>query len=111
MCGGGGERGGKNKAYFYPRVFSGVSKGSVGNKVVTGGYLCILMPFWCLLAPVILFNWVLLFLIGASLIAQLVKNLPAIQDTPVRFLGQKDPLEKGEAIHSSILGLPLWLSW
>ena len=30
-----------------------------------------------------------------SLIAQLVKNLPAVQETPVRFLGQEDPLEKG----------------
>ena len=32
---------------------------------------------------------------GASLIAQLVKNPPAMQETPVRFLGQEDPLEKG----------------
>ena len=47
----------------------------------------------------------------ASLIAQLVKNLPAMQETPVLFLGQEDPLEKGKATHSSILGLPLWLSW
>ena len=31
----------------------------------------------------------------ASLIAQLVKNPPAMQETPVRFLGQDDPLEKG----------------
>ena len=31
----------------------------------------------------------------ASLIAQLVKNLPTIQETPVGFLGQEDPLEKG----------------
>ena len=31
----------------------------------------------------------------ASLMAQLVKNLPAMQETPVRFLGQEDPLEKG----------------
>ena len=31
----------------------------------------------------------------ASLIAQLVKNLPAVQETPVWFLGQEDPLEKG----------------
>ena len=31
----------------------------------------------------------------ASLIAQLVKNLPATQETPVRFLGWEDPLEKG----------------
>ena len=31
----------------------------------------------------------------ASLRAQLVKNLPAMPETPVRFLGQEDPLEKG----------------
>ena len=31
----------------------------------------------------------------ASLIAQLVKNLPGMQETPVQFLGQEDPLEKG----------------
>ena len=31
----------------------------------------------------------------ASQVAQLVKNLPAMQKTPVRFLGQEDPLEKG----------------
>ena len=31
----------------------------------------------------------------ASLIAQLVKNPPAMQETPVRFLGQEDPLENG----------------
>ena len=41
--------------------------------------------------------------IWASLIAQLVKNPPAMQDTPVQFLGQEDPLEKGQATHSSIL--------
>ena len=39
----------------------------------------------------------------ASLVAQLVKNLPAMQETPVRFLGQEDALEKGKAAHSSIL--------
>ena len=33
----------------------------------------------------------------------MVKNLPATQDTWVRFLGQEDPLAKGMAIHSSIL--------
>ena len=32
---------------------------------------------------------------GASLIAQLIKNPPAMQETPVWFLGQEDPLEKG----------------
>ena len=35
------------------------------------------------------------YLPRASLMAQLVKNLPAIQETPVQFLGQEDPLEKG----------------
>ena len=35
--------------------------------------------------------------------AQLVKNLPALQETWVRFLGQEDPLEKEMATHSSIL--------
>ena len=38
-----------------------------------------------------------------SLIAQLVKNLPATQETQVRFLGREDPLEKCMATHSSIL--------
>ena len=32
-----------------------------------------------------------------------VKNLPAMQETSVQFLGQEDPLEKGKATHSSIL--------
>ena len=41
---------------------------------------------------------------------QLVKNLPAMQVTLVRFLGQEDALEKGTATHSSIFGLPRWLS-
>ena len=39
----------------------------------------------------------------ASLVAQLVKNLPARQETWVQSLGWKDPLEKGKATHSSIL--------
>ena len=38
-----------------------------------------------------------------SLIAQLVKNLPSIQETRVRFLGWEDPLEKEMVTHSSIL--------
>ena len=47
----------------------------------------------------------------ASLIAQLVKNLPAVQETLVQFLSPEDVLEKGKATHYSILALPLWLSW
>ena len=37
----------------------------------------------------------------ASLVAQLVKSLPAMQETWVRSLGREDPLEKGMATHSS----------
>ena len=40
---------------------------------------------------------------GASRVAQLVKNLPVMQETQVRFLSQEDPLEKEMATHSSIL--------
>ena len=39
----------------------------------------------------------------ASLVAQLVKNMPAMQETWVQSLGWVDPLEKGKATHSSIL--------
>ena len=38
-----------------------------------------------------------------SLVAQLIKNLPAMWETWVRSLGWEDPLEKGKATHSSIL--------
>ena len=40
---------------------------------------------------------------GSSLVAQLVKNLPAMQETPVKSLGQEDFLEKEMATHCSIL--------
>ena len=39
----------------------------------------------------------------ASLVAQMVKRLPAMRETWVRFLGREDPLEKEMAIHSSTL--------
>ena len=41
----------------------------------------------------------------ASLVAQLVKNLPKMRETWVQFLGWEDPLEKGKSTHSSI---PAW---
>ena len=44
-----------------------------------------------------------LSLAWASLVAQTVKNLPAMQKTRVQSLGWEDPLEKGMATHSSIL--------
>ena len=45
----------------------------------------------------------LLTTLWASLVAQLVKNSPAMQETWVRSLGREDPLEKKMATHSSIL--------
>ena len=42
-------------------------------------------------------------LFGEEPVAQTVKNLPAVWETRVRSLGQKGPLEKGMATHSSIL--------
>ena len=45
----------------------------------------------------------------ASLVAQMVKNLPAVQETQVQPLGQEDPLEEEMATHSTILA---WrISW
>ena len=41
--------------------------------------------------------------LASFLVAQLVKNLSAVQETPVQSLGWEDPLEKGMATHSSIL--------
>ena len=41
--------------------------------------------------------------IGAKLVAQAVRNLPAVQETQVGSLGQEDPLEEGLVTFSSIL--------
>ena len=43
------------------------------------------------------------YLSSSSLVAQMVKNLPAMKETGVQSLGQEDTLEKGMATHSSIL--------
>ena len=54
-----------------------------------------------------IFICLLIFLLSmtswASLVTQMVKNLPAVQETQVQSLDQEDPLEKGIATHSSIL--------
>ena len=42
-------------------------------------------------------------MLGVSFMAQRVKHLPAIRETQIRSLGEEDPLEKGMAIHSTIL--------
>ena len=44
-----------------------------------------------------------LMYVGAFLVAQIVKNLPVGQETPVQSLGGEEPLEKGMATHSSVL--------
>ena len=53
-------------------------------------------PYPVLKKKLFIFNW-------ASLVAQTVNNLPAVQEIQVRLLGWEDPLEKEMAIHSSIL--------
>ena len=47
---------------------------------------------------------------SASLVAQAIKDLPAIQETRVQFLGWEDLLEKEMAIHSSEIGMKI-LAW
>ena len=48
----------------------------------------------------------------ASLVAQLIKNPPAMQETWVRSLGWEDPLEKGKATQSGILAWRIpWTVW
>ena len=44
-----------------------------------------------------------IYIIESSLMAQMIKDLPAMQETLARSPGQEDPLEKGMATHSSIL--------
>jgi len=44
-----------------------------------------------------------LYILGASMVVQTVKHLPAMQETWVQSLGQEDPLEKEMATHSSTL--------
>ena len=68
------------------------------NSVCSTDCICISLRDF-LLMPII----VSVILSGASLGAQLVKNLPAVRETWVASLGCEDPLEKGKAPHSSIL--------
>ena len=49
------------------------------------------------------FNWLLSCMHGASLVAQMVKRLPAVRETRVRSLGWEDPLEKEMATHCNTL--------
>ena len=55
-------------------------------------------------------EWIKSRIYLGSLVSQLVKNLPAEQETQVQSLGQEDPLENGMATHSSILACRiLWI--
>ena len=60
---------------------------------------------WTFVGKVIslLFNMLSRLVTKASLVAQMVKHLPAVWETPVRSLGWEDPLEKEMATHSSVL--------
>ena len=60
-------------------------------------YLLLLLSLLCWAI-----EWSLAFM-RASLVAQMVKNPPAMRETWVQFLGWEDPLEEGMAIHTSIL--------
>ena len=60
-------------------------------------YICMAESLHC--SPETIVNW----LYWAYLVAQMVKNLPEMQDTWVQSLGQEDPLEKRMAIHSSYI--------
>ena len=70
-----------------------------------------MLQFWCWscflslpdLAAILISISVLLLIPANNIVAQTVKNVPAIQETWVQSLGQEDPLEKGMATHSSIL--------
>ena len=48
-------------------------------------------------------------MVWASLVVQTVKNLPAMRETWVQFLGWEDPLEEGTATHSSILAWTVFM--
>ena len=50
-----------------------------------------------------LFKFVEYEVMLASLVTQMIKNLPAVQETHVKSLDQEDPMEKGIATHSTIL--------
>ena len=65
--------------------------------------------YWILFSNILLQIFSYIFIndthLWTSLVAQMVKNLPEIQETQVRSLGQEGPLEKEMATHSSILVL------
>ena len=71
-------------------------------------FLHIIWFFYQKRENIILSLFSLLQFIPTSLVAQLLKNLPAVQETQVQFLCRENPLEKEMVIHSSILA---WIPW
>ena len=68
----------------------------IGYTFHQGKYLAIIYKFLSEITSDISLNW-------ALLVAQMVKNLPAMRETQVQPLGQEDPVEKEMATHSCIL--------
>ena len=58
-------------------------------------HLSIYSPIHHLIEHTFINFYRIILLLRVSLVAQMVKNLPAMQETPVQFLGQEDPLESG----------------
>ena len=76
-------------------IFLGIGPFDLDDQICWPGVFIVfvLCPFQCQCQ----YQWLV------SLVAQLAKNLPAVQETPVRLLGLADPLEKEMATHTSIL--------
>ena len=92
-------------------VHATVSKRSAQNGHVSFAHMLLTKPPWIFLnltAGTMSLSGLGRKSKGASLVAQLVKNLPTMWETGVRSLGWEDPVEKGMATHSSILawGIP-----
>ena len=66
-------------------------------------YIYLYVAFSVFLRSLLLFQGHKSLYLASTLVAQLVKNLPAMLETWVQSLGWEDPLEKGKATHSSIL--------
>ena len=69
------------------------------------GKIYIIVNLFTVLNSVALSNFLICNLTTASLVAQVVKNPPAVRETWIRSLGWEDPLEEGLATHASI---PAW---
>ena len=88
------------KAFMYLKASQKLGRSRARSPVLWISHLAIERQWGSLIIPFLC--------LGTSLAAQLVKNLPAMQETWVQYLGQEDPLEKEMATHSSSLawGIP-----